>query len=248
MEEKFKQTNPTLHKYLFTVTTFSKLLAMFLFVLLPFVGFYLGMKYQEKITNQNPEAFQLEKKSAETKTKESLSKTVNPSKTIGYASNITFKLVNTAGWKTFSNGMFTFKYPKEYSIESKNDTSLILSKIVIGKGPSGENMNFTTKINIEYSALPQDINTKEDLFRIKYPVMKNQNPQDMINMWTKATSLDDVDAYYFITAGSGSNFGDGIMAIHKDLTYVIRGEGYSMDINNDKVELQTLVSTFKFTN
>jgi len=47
MEEQIKQANPTLHKYLFTVTTFSKLLAMFLFILLPFVGLYLGIKYQE---------------------------------------------------------------------------------------------------------------------------------------------------------------------------------------------------------
>ena len=53
MEEQIKQTNPTLHKYLFTVTTFSKLLAMFLFILLPFVGFYLGMKYQEKTGNNS---------------------------------------------------------------------------------------------------------------------------------------------------------------------------------------------------
>jgi general stress protein CsbA len=48
MEEQIKQSNPTLHKYLFTVTTFSKLLAMILFITLPFAGFYLGMKYQEK--------------------------------------------------------------------------------------------------------------------------------------------------------------------------------------------------------
>ena len=33
-----------------TVTTFSKLLAMFLFILFPFVGFYAGMEYQEKLT------------------------------------------------------------------------------------------------------------------------------------------------------------------------------------------------------
>lgn len=50
MEGQIKQTNPTLHRYLFTVTPFSKYLAMLLFILLPFVGFYLGMKYQQKIT------------------------------------------------------------------------------------------------------------------------------------------------------------------------------------------------------
>jgi general stress protein CsbA len=50
MEEEIKVKNPTLHRYLFTVTTFSKLLAMALFIVLPFAGFYLGMKYQEKVS------------------------------------------------------------------------------------------------------------------------------------------------------------------------------------------------------
>ena len=50
MENKLKEKHPKVHRYLFTVTTFSKLLAMFLFILLPFVGFYLGVEYQKKIT------------------------------------------------------------------------------------------------------------------------------------------------------------------------------------------------------
>lgn len=36
-----------LSKKLTTVTPFSKYLAMVLFIILPFVGFYLGIKYQE---------------------------------------------------------------------------------------------------------------------------------------------------------------------------------------------------------
>lgn len=38
-----------------TVTPFSKLLAMFLFILFPFVGFYLGTQYQRDLDIQNPE-------------------------------------------------------------------------------------------------------------------------------------------------------------------------------------------------
>ena len=53
MEEQIKQGHPVLHKYLFTVTTFSKVLAMILFIFLPFVGFYLGMQYQKAISPQN---------------------------------------------------------------------------------------------------------------------------------------------------------------------------------------------------
>ncbi len=49
MLEKFKLKHPQLHNHLFTVTTFSKILALSLFTILPFVGFYLGMNYQKKI-------------------------------------------------------------------------------------------------------------------------------------------------------------------------------------------------------
>ncbi len=37
-------------KYLTTVTPLSKYLAMFLFITMPFVGFYLGVQYQKSIT------------------------------------------------------------------------------------------------------------------------------------------------------------------------------------------------------
>jgi len=40
-------TNESLKRHLTTVTPFSKYLAMILFVALPFVGFWLGMQYQE---------------------------------------------------------------------------------------------------------------------------------------------------------------------------------------------------------
>src|SRR5260221_6709844 len=43
-----------LPKYLTTVTPFSKYLAMALFTLLPFVGFYLGIQYQKMVTPSYP--------------------------------------------------------------------------------------------------------------------------------------------------------------------------------------------------
>ena len=60
MEDKIKNYNPTLHRYLFTVTAFSKFLAMFFFILFPFVGFYLGMQYQEIITLNIPVVSQIQ--------------------------------------------------------------------------------------------------------------------------------------------------------------------------------------------
>lgn len=44
-----------LPKYLTTVTPFSKLLAVVLFVSLPFFAFRLGMKFQEKVSNFDSE-------------------------------------------------------------------------------------------------------------------------------------------------------------------------------------------------
>jgi hypothetical protein len=92
MEEQIKQANPNLHRYLFTVTTFSKLLAMFLFIVLPFVGFYLGMKYQEKVTVTTPTIPQVQKSAIPTST-------IIP--------------IDTSNWKTYSNTKtsYSFKYP-----------------------------------------------------------------------------------------------------------------------------------------
>ena len=53
MAKKIKRTSLVLHKYLFTVTTFLKILAMILFIALPFLGFYLGMQYQKMLTITN---------------------------------------------------------------------------------------------------------------------------------------------------------------------------------------------------
>lgn len=51
MEEQNQTPEKTnkLPKWLTTVTPFSKALAMILFIAFPFLGFYLGMKYQEKL-------------------------------------------------------------------------------------------------------------------------------------------------------------------------------------------------------
>jgi len=68
MEEQIRQAHPILHRYLFTVTTFSKLLAMFLFILLPFLGFYLGMQYQQKITVATPVISEVQKTATPTPT------------------------------------------------------------------------------------------------------------------------------------------------------------------------------------
>lgn len=43
----------TLPKSLTTVTTFSKIIALILFILMPFIGFYIGIKYQKTLDSMN---------------------------------------------------------------------------------------------------------------------------------------------------------------------------------------------------
>lgn len=54
MIEKLKQSHPKIYKHFFTVTTFSKIVALSLFIILPFVGFYLGMKYEQEVNVGTP--------------------------------------------------------------------------------------------------------------------------------------------------------------------------------------------------
>jgi len=54
LDKKFSMWNAKfvkLSKSLTTVTTFSKFIALFLFILLPFAGFYVGLKFQQAANN-----------------------------------------------------------------------------------------------------------------------------------------------------------------------------------------------------
>lgn len=81
-----------------TVTPLSKAIAMILFVLLPFAGFYVGYKYHE-LTSSNTPVTQN-----------------NPISTpaITSASNSTADF--TTNWKTYANSDYTIKYPPSLTI------------------------------------------------------------------------------------------------------------------------------------
>ncbi len=109
MEEKIKKANPTLYRYLFTVTTFSKLLALGLFIILPFLGFYLGMHYQQKITTVTPVISEVQKIPTPTPT-----------------------LIDTTNWKIYTNTVagYSLKYPSGWQLLTDADnypTNIILT-------------------------------------------------------------------------------------------------------------------------
>ncbi len=59
MLKGLKVSHPNIYRYLFTVTTFSKLLALFFFILFPVLGFYMGAGYENAVQvsrEQSPQA------------------------------------------------------------------------------------------------------------------------------------------------------------------------------------------------
>jgi hypothetical protein len=81
-------------KWLTTVTPLSKALAMILFIALPFLGFYLGIQYQQKITVATPVVSEVQK-------------IPTPTPTVTQT--------DTSNWKTYTGATFTLKYPTEFS-------------------------------------------------------------------------------------------------------------------------------------
>jgi hypothetical protein len=114
MEEKIKLKNSTLHRYLFTVTTFSKLLAMFLFILFPLVGFYLGMKYQQKVAVAIPVASEFPQTETIIPISSPTPTVVNlPSPTLTSIPTPkpigTFSLDSSGNWKTITSSTYGFR-------------------------------------------------------------------------------------------------------------------------------------------
>src|SRR5258706_5864740 len=91
-----------LSKELTTVTPFSKYLAMVLFILFPFIGFYLGMQYQARSNtyiqlNHNNQAQIIIKK--------------NPTPIPSQTNN----------WKTYTNTLesYSFQYPSDWKLKQE---------------------------------------------------------------------------------------------------------------------------------
>lgn len=107
MIEKLRQQHPKLYKHFFTVTTFSKLLALSLFIILPFGGFYLGMKYQQLVTVSIPTVSQVQK----TASLITPAISFTPTPTIALIGKITNDA--SGNWKTYTNTQlgFSMQFP-----------------------------------------------------------------------------------------------------------------------------------------
>lgn len=241
MEEKLINKHPLVHKYLFAVTTLSKLLAMFFFILFPIVAFYMGMQYQQMLNQANiNQNIQSNVGNTEAKTvKTTVTPTLSARKTITLTQE-----VDTSGWKTYTNSYFSFKYPDTWSISKEQTNSLKLSKTEVGSW-GDQKINYTITLTFNSEQTKPD-ETLDQVFKEKYPVVYGQNLQEMLNLWSKKTTLAGSDALYFTKGGVGNYFGYGALTIYKGMNYYIAGDGSSADIKSDEKEFNTILATFKF--
>lgn len=151
-----------LPKSLTTVTSFSKALAMVLFILFPILAFFLGMTYQESVMNLKIQ--QLEEKLIQ------LSR--YPTPTPDYS--------NTANWKTYINELydFSFNYPDNWIITEYDRESY---RGIVGLSPTNKKRTYTDTITLflyenpkklsltEYSKEREKNNKSGDPANIVYP-------------------------------------------------------------------------------
>ena len=115
----------TLPKWATTVTPFSKAVAFFLFVSFPFVGFYLGMKYQALLKVSQYSSPSTQNQSY-----------VFPSITNNqYSDNIITYSSDSAGYKTahVPLDMFSISIPQRYSVREDNLDYFRYTKDKVGK-------------------------------------------------------------------------------------------------------------------
>jgi len=216
MEEKIRNYNPTLHKYLFTVTTFSKFLAMFLFILLPFVGFYLGMKYQQ-IVPLNTET--ISSSAPETKT---ASKYISYQDIQAPTGDIVYQTEIPSDWTAYTN--YT-------STSSVYDTNLGPSHYSLSFENSSETTGMITSITIFYSKSSSglskiadgSLNTKT--VNIDGVVAKQFNLPDQGGMSTNILFTKN-NTTFLIAEPNGSGEGSEIFKHIISTFKVIKGQLY----------------------
>lgn len=147
--------------------------------------------------------------------------------------------------KTYENQSFTFKYPKDWTVDtSKSESNLItILKTTIGRNASGNITNYTSKIEIYF---PFTTVFLEDLFKQRYADTELQAYNDDIINSAKKAYLDGSEAIFIQNSyGIGGFDGDGIVTIHNSLGYNI---GLKQADDSSAEALYIVLSTFKFTN
>ena len=272
MEELIKQKNPTLHRYLFTVTTLSKLLAMFFFILFPFVGFYLGMMYQDKLNVTIPVVSKVSKT-------EVLIPTINPTittiPTISKPKFVIKELNNgNINYENLDYG-FSIQYPKQMNvfvpydnkeesinlgIEEQAGGYINLYLKAYGRAGDGDLaliFVYNPSNPSKYSS-PSKFNTNPDIIS-DIPIGVAQKEENGDSYIRKTDIKVDNQTAYVIQHLTAKNTTGEIQAIPINESIYYKKNNFSYQISgsvsngNDMRPktldfLHQLISTFKFTN
>lgn len=213
-----------LPKELTTITPLSKFLAMGLFILLPFVGFYLGTQYQEMMDIANKDG----NSSIKACTEEA--KICPDGSAVGRTGpNCEFAACpsedsQTVNWKMYKNTKygFTIQYPASWNVKDGN------SRLDIHKGYTELTFYFYSDPDAGVSDYPKAIN------------------QETINIGDESIILNH---YTSTVTKQHSAFSDlrSLTTIGKYISNV----NFYLDDENREIDLLTIkqiLSTFKFTN
>lgn len=175
-----------LPKELTTVTKTSKTLAYIVFLILPFIGFFLGMTYQQTLdlANQQATTEPLLTKRASTPTPYQTS-----------TSREQTSSEDTSNWKTYIslNGKYQFQYPNDVAISEEKQlrTDLFENYTYIKKGDQRlATIIFFASSNTEYPTL-DDFAKRERLQRDDLP----DQTKDIISISNTTAYKFKLDSY-----------------------------------------------------
>ena len=210
------------------VTTLSKILAMALFVLLPFVGFYLGTKYQQA---KNMYQISIEKGLAN----QSITPTFIP-----YQEPPTLKpiptIVDSPGniWTKYSDNQMgiSFRYPDQLLVEKKSDSSIIVwldkDKTDINSIRGYETVHFNP---YQYFAITKINTSFSDWYRQNY----ENKPEGYLGIPIKKLDIPGKEVYFHRGDGIGEGTFDYIFVMGDSNLIDIRTYELSKTIDQDPV-------------
>lgn len=235
MEEQIKQTNPTLHRYLFTVTTFSKILAMLLFILLPFVGFYLGIQYQQKVTIP-PVASEVQKTVI-------LAPTLTPKAVNSPIPTTTPTTIDTSNWKTYTNTKvgFSIKYPNRYPQPGLPSGAPTAPTLYANGTEVKTAIIFGTAFNDSYELIPVPYGSTLDDFLKAEQEHLSKDDASFMGVWYGATPktlvkkifINDKISYAFLYNTSEEGYEEAHVLLPNQYVLVFTTDG---QINKDEFE------------
>jgi hypothetical protein len=203
--------------YLVSVTPLSKILAAILFITLPFIGFYLGMQYQKKITPiNNP-----------------LISTI-PSSIPTLTQSNTFKYQGTH---------YSFEFPKDWYIAQETIDSVLLEKQESYEGNTVHPRQ-TVKANISITMKElRKPTTLNDWFNENY-FNSDKIIFDLTKKSIKEELLDNISAFSIQVPGAAGYLDEGIVSIKENKGYSIRVSGIA--VSGYENAYTTVVKSFRF--